>query len=985
MATYQIDIVDTVTDNHLLNLEHAERSSLKLKWEGADRKDELAIVASTLEFTLEVPVTDNRDAKFIDLFTSDEERYQVRLIDQTGGAIVWTGYLLPDSYNEPYSNGTFYVDFFAVCGLSTLKTKFLPQAYYQKEHSVIDIFKQLLLLTGAGLQNQPIELLFMPAVLNTFEQSYDKIYINGENFINDGEKQNAYEILNDLLTSMLCVCYQADFKWYVEGINWRSERLVAFERDFQRPDPRISKIYKELDAIDEPEITIVPAYGEVKVTYEPEETKLPEQLVTAEPLWQDANPNLAKLHPVHWKYIDNTVGIEEVMRHEYPSYNLVIRDVFGGNITAPYYSLFAPIYIKGGNVYTFEFELKLNGVFVEDEDFSALNDLLIYDVRINDIVVLGNNVLTTPNRNRLSFFGKEDYTASLSKDLFIPKDGLLDIRLYVRAQNNDFSDNASIEITNISFTSAKDQEVIDQEVFTLSASSVNKDIDLAYSQSGNLTGKVFQLYKQRDRNVLNFVRYNVETLSIINRYEDEEAYYYVLNNEDAFLADNYISNIYAKENVNENDLVGNAQGVVFNYLNTEEHVLVTDKSEIHTALYVLVLREPEGMLPARENALSWRDARYDNEQMSYVKAVASVYSRMFSSPYINVSATFLGAVQFNNLLNFNYLESANYMITNLTWNIDEGTSEVVMESARYGVSEGLLVNTVKPFVSIGEDIYVVLGTPEVVVVPNAFSLAGRISTYRWQVVQGDAVLASSFAVNATLRFRDDDEIVLKVVVADELGNEASDQISVFRVGALRGDFNKEFETEAVNSNLVAPNGFTYNYVYVRQFFDLIGQRLYDTGVLMLRFEYAFYYKRSGINDIDDSDFKELFGSGGFSVTKNEVKVSEVEFDRTTDFEADTEFLKVKRGSVNISYRHGDVIYADVFGLYSNLATVFEGYFYLAEATVLQGGKIGNSVNIQLQRRGVFVAPDGVASGIFLNYSDSRLSSYESRFGNAQPN
>jgi len=973
MALYHIDIIDTLDDSHLLNVEYAERQSLRLKWEGADKKDELSIVSSTLEFSMEVSENENQDAKFIDLFNAGEERFQVRLITENG-AVVWMGYLLPDSYNEPYRNGTFYVTFYAVCGLSLLKSKYLPEIYYQKEHSVLDILKELLKLTNANLNRQPIELFFAPAIVNVFESSYEKIYINGNNFNDDGDKQNAYDILSDLLNSMLCVCYQADSKWYVEGLNWRSSRLVEYVRDFPTPDPRVSKNYKELTALDEPQITVVPSYGEVVVNYEAENAELPDDLVKIEPLWREANPFLSKIHARHWKLTE--VSQNDYMFHEFPDYNLVVRPLAGPlmNVGSSY-SLFNPIYIKGGYVYEFVFEIKIKGVFVEGNDLSELKNALFFNITIDGRSILGNNPFATFGRDRVYFSVKEDYTASVTRSVFVPKDGLLDIIIF--PTNDDlYYPNLFVEITDLQLKSVTDQDFNIVEELNPGISSLDKKIDLPYCANANAVGKVFQLDKIYDRNLspgeFSFVDFVVQQLQIINTYHDDDNYFYVLTNEDAYLAYHYIENLYTESDARDSSLVANAAEVRFNYLNTEEHVLVADKSIEYTALYVRLLRIGDSAIIPRKNWLQWRDATAENEMFSYVKSASLVYGRMFSGAYINISATFEGAVQFNDIINFKYIQPSNYMVTNVTWNIDNGTSDVVMEAAQYGNSTGLNLSDTRPFVSVGGDKYVVLGSRDTLRVDAmGFSLGSDIVGYRWEVLQGDVTLPTIFSSSVVLTFGSALVNKLRVTVVDIFGNESFDEFYVYLSTVLRGQFSIDVDSLV---DEVVDSGLSYRYVFFKQVFGLVqGQMMGDT-IVMLSFNYALYYKR--FETQNDDNFNAYNGFVSLKAYKNNVLVAEVLINRDLDLDKSKDFVRTYTGGINISYRQGDEVNVVLESNVTIPGNIFEGYVYLNEAIFLNEAQAFGATNMSIGDRGRFVVPTGIAS-----YSDSLIESYESRFGN----
>lgn len=933
MATYSIDIIDTTTNTLVLSVEHAERNSVRLLWEGADRKDDLAIVASTLEFSMEVGVNENEDGKFIELFTSEENRFQVLLKDEF--SIVWLGYLLPDSYTEPYRSGTFYVNFYATCGLSTLKNKQLPERYYNREFSVLDFYRAILELTEAKTNNTSIELFFKPAIVNTTQESYDNIYINGANFKNDGENMSAYDILEELLQSMLCVCYQADFKWYVEGLNWRSEERVPYVRKFPQPDPRVRRAYKELDAIDEPLITVVPPYGKITVNYEREENKLPDDLINADPQWQEANPLLTKLRPKHWVYSER----EEfgVMFNEAPHYNLVMRGLNNGNRWTSY-RLKNPLFIKGGYLYRFTFKIKIHGVNLgENADYSVLDRALRYIVNVPGGNNLHNGTPVTgmSNRNGVNFTINDDYEGEIKDVIFVPRDGLLGFTLYTNNSSLPYQ-GAYVEITELSFESLKEQPDEVVEVQSVGKSTVDKEVTLPISANASALGKCFQLNKLYELDD-NAVRYYEQELSISNVYEDEAHYYYVLTNEEVYLVENNFQQIYEDTTGGR---IENMLRVEYNFENTEEHVLVTDKSKRYSSLFVRVNR---ALLEPREGWLNWRDDRYGNEVMTYEKAVASVYARMFNSPYINVQATFLGAVKFNDIINFNYIQPSNYMITNVAWNIDDGTSEVVMEAAKYGESTGLKANKLLPFVSAGEDVYQqrigvnIIANRQINAV--AFSLAGIITGYKWELLQGNGRISSAFTPTVTLTFGTDSVYQLKVTVTDEFGNEASDVVNVYYYYFTRMGFNLQvsYFNEFNYSN---DDKFKVDQWFFNGNLVLGGDRLYGDTVLMLTFDYGMLlqrYKESNIRELTDAEFTQVRASSNFTVFKNGIKVSEVNLDRTNDNDKNENFDLLKRGKINISYRAGDVLRFNWFGEIRKQRAFFTGFYQLVNIEVVKGG------------------------------------------------
>jgi len=125
--SYTIDIIDTENDDLVISNELAEAKSIVLTWKGSDEKDEIYIIGSSLSFTM---LDENyTDGRFDSLFTGNETRFKVRLYHDTDSesteddVTIWTGFLLPEQYTEPYNNGVLSIGFEAADGLGRLKGK----------------------------------------------------------------------------------------------------------------------------------------------------------------------------------------------------------------------------------------------------------------------------------------------------------------------------------------------------------------------------------------------------------------------------------------------------------------------------------------------------------------------------------------------------------------------------------------------------------------------------------------------------------------------------------------------------------------------------------------------------------------------------------------------------------------------------------------------------------------------------------------------
>lgn len=275
-----IQDVDNLQDELILHF--AEKDSVSLKWLGGDDKTQ-TIIGSELNFSL--LVDDCEEGKYDKYFTTDEQKWLVRLWQKVeedtpqGDLLIWKGYLLPETYSEPYANKTFFVYFSAVDGLGLLKGKYLPGQYYEVENPVMDYIKEALKLTGLDY-----DIWFAPAIVNANERRWDKVYYDGLwNVDNneDAKKKSAYEILDDLLYSMRCQLFQANGKWYIEGINKR----VTLKKQYDiflfdgGPVGNIEEAnVKQLDFVSYPNIDLIPPYKEITASHDREGLELPETL-----------------------------------------------------------------------------------------------------------------------------------------------------------------------------------------------------------------------------------------------------------------------------------------------------------------------------------------------------------------------------------------------------------------------------------------------------------------------------------------------------------------------------------------------------------------------------------------------------------------------------------------------------------------------------------------------------------------------------------
>ena len=227
-----VTIIDKFTNTRLLVEEHTQVSAPKLVFNGSDDKYQ-SIMAS--EFSFNLLVRNNTDGYFFHLYTGNERRYYVTVTDQDE-VLIFEGWLLPDFYEEPYTNGVLFVNLTATDGIASLKSKHLENSEYQKEINVIELISICLRKTGLEKTIQ-----FAAAIESAAtDYKWHEIAVNCESYL-DGEikyidgfllaggnvifpkRKNCYEILDLLCVSLGCTLYSYGNEWFVEGINRKHE------------------------------------------------------------------------------------------------------------------------------------------------------------------------------------------------------------------------------------------------------------------------------------------------------------------------------------------------------------------------------------------------------------------------------------------------------------------------------------------------------------------------------------------------------------------------------------------------------------------------------------------------------------------------------------------------------------------------------------------------------------------------------------------
>jgi hypothetical protein len=461
LQNFSIEIYDTTLPAwEQVPLEFAEAATINLSWAGSDSKMQL-IKASVLDFTMEVnmapPPEDTvgytTDAWFSKLFTGNETKFAVFIKDEDTNQTIWHGFLLPEQYREPYTQGTFYVTFTATDGLARLRGKELPDGMYRGRSSMAHIIANCLKLTGLYKQIWVAQAIENAGQGGAYKHIDKWFYSLAENETK-GRKKDAYAILEDVLTLMGCTLFQQDDRWYVVGWNQFYKSSIQF--DIYNPEgvrysstlgrKRPARIL-QFEAT--PDVSIKAPFKTVEINspFEQDLKLYPEDVVLQNYVLYDKNQVL--LHPKYWRAVNlnlpyflvpievNNNVFTDIEESDEPikstSYVSILKNVnqttnsFTGWVEFGY-----PIFLKSGMKLKLAFELLLRGATANNLN----NNNIKFDIRINDTVLYSNRSLGV---NVLLAFSDEttdrpDQVAQTAKleieELTIPLEGFLTIRFY---------------------------------------------------------------------------------------------------------------------------------------------------------------------------------------------------------------------------------------------------------------------------------------------------------------------------------------------------------------------------------------------------------------------------------------------------------------------------------------------------------------------------------------------------------------------------
>ena len=756
---YTIDIIDTIDNTHVLSVENALAKSILLRYNGGDQKDELFIVGSSLEFTL--VHNELTDAKYGDLFTGDEKRYKIRLYKTIENVTVWSGFLLPDSYGEPYTNNVVVSRFEASDGLGRLRGKYLPDAFYKEEQSVIDIIANCLMLTDLEL-----DIWFTPAIENTSVKDYDVIFINTVNFLNNDKQIDAYNILYTLLHDMMCTCYQADDRWYVEGMNQRHAKTLEFKKYTYQgvyvSTENKTRLIKSITPLATPMVTMIPPYNKITVTRDLVTKTLPKTIYNENnDGWTITTGVVGEIYPTDWNS-NNFIALSTA-----PDYNLILTSTATGVIDeAKYIDLKKKIYVERGD--KFKFSIEFYNIKAKDYSYSGIeyyidkgywDNFLTFKILINGSFINGETLSVNSSLEAKSEF-----------DILVETTGLLDI-VIVQPYGVHFSTH-EIQLKEIILEQIdpKENDSVDDiinENFT-----IDKDVPLTFADDRSAFAKSFQLAKLNTQ-TLNYTEISV---AVLYGFTQNSTNYSVVGLAGCNLIADNIDFVYYSGAL----LTG--LSTIYNYANGEQMVVVTP-TPITSGSFVVRVYKYDDYITDRTVWTQWSDSIYKIEKQKYIDVVKNIYRRLFAVQHHKIDLIVKNAIKFNDMVRFRYIQPNNYIVTNSVWDLDSGETTLSLVKAFYQNDDASNPGSNLPPVVIALDDFELTASQTTANLTSVVSAPdGTIVTILWEKLIGtNGTITTPAALDTGLTNLTDDDYKYQITVTDSNGLSASDIVNITRV------------------------------------------------------------------------------------------------------------------------------------------------------------------------------------------------------------
>lgn len=781
---YEIHIQDVDNLEDVLIEHYAARDSILVSYDG-DRDPTKAIVPSRCNFTLEV--NDGADAKYEQYFTSKEKKWRISKVISETQKVIGQWYLLPETYEEPYENPLFYVAFEAVDGIGLLNGKTLPLDFYSEEKSVMEVISTCLKLTAIDF-----DIYLAPAIQSRLKENWKDVILNTEKYFDEKKLPSAYDFLYELVFTMQCQLFQCEGRWYIEGINRRHLPEVEFYHydinGTYKGTVTLTKNIKEFRHFLSANISMLPALGKVTVTYNASELSFPENLYKQDPKGTTANGVDQSFLPNGWNFHNFQPKIRP------NDYFLSLRGNQSDNYEPQnYISLREKKYVLRGTRIRFRIAVQLIergfAAFAGDAMQSAVEngdftDILKYRIKLNDKVLYLNKDTNVQSPNRLALNGQG--SGETQFEFIVSEDGYLDLQIIEPYRILDGIAQYDIEIIGLSLERLGEpgEGVYQMEVDP--DSSVTEDIDLPIVPDINGNFKSFQLekVKQLDPNESTLIEIPIKYGRQINGKN-----YSIVSLEGAQLIERFPFEVTWRAYF----IPVNNPKVHYN-LNASNEMAIETEVYYQDASFFVDVRS---YLPAtidRREWLKWTDAVYKLENKPYYQVVAEIRKKMFSKPRLRIEGMMDVPLKYNDLIEFEYKGKKRFFsLSDLQWNPDGNEATFIMNEAFY---DGAQAGDIPPYVYAGPDIIIEEEATETAITEAAVnSPFGNIETLLWEEVSGNGEtnIITPNTLQPVIQNITGDDYTLRLTVIDSSGNEASDEMKIYRAIEHAFSYDKFYE------------------------------------------------------------------------------------------------------------------------------------------------------------------------------------------------
>lgn len=774
--SYYIDIIDQVLNENLFVLEAASKNGVALTWSGSDRKDDLSIVGSNLVFDL--AHREKVDAKFIKFFTGNEIRFKAELRKQSDDGLIWTGFLVPDTYSEPYTNSVTFVQMTATCGLGRLRGKYLPESFYSDEKSVIQIIAEVLKLTGLSLQIH-----FNPAIENSVQKDYNLIYLDTALYLDKKKKKDAYVILQELMADMLCVCYQADAVWNIEGLNQRFIKNTkpkvydangVFVNQIEK-----TRLSKKLKAYVNPVVTQVPPYNMISVSHKRVPQSFPATIAKEKNEgWTVSNLVKGEIYATDWNGNNGYFA-----KTKNPDYNVQLLKywqprILGGIPTTTPFNENDFVDLKN-KIFVYKYQkIKFKAVFrwlkyasgLTATDLSRYRNPFFYELRLNATILYSNKKVDIKDNENIIF---EDDEAKLDFEIIMPEDGLIDLKFW-RSGKDVYTTNCigfdikELELSPIAF----DEELIIEDLIN-DEFTVDKEIELTVGDDETGFSNAFRLAKLKEAGTV----YNEIAVPILYGVSQSGKNYAIVELEGANLIKDNINTTYY------NSVLLADLEVIYNRAESEQMAVKTT-AVINSGSFIVRVYKNVDVLGSRIFWQQWTDSVYKIETNRYANTVANIIRRMYATATEKIDLEASGAVKFNDFFLFKYIQDRQYIVTNCSWNLDSNRTALTICKSEYRDSGNTGPNpeNIPPIVNAGTDIVLTTGQSAASLLAVAYDTDGFIVSQNWTKIQGGFgdVIVTPNQLATELQNLTEDEYEYRIDVVDNNGATAFDTVKLTR-------------------------------------------------------------------------------------------------------------------------------------------------------------------------------------------------------------